>query len=131
MKKIIVVTFAALFLVCFNSFAQIKNDPKNVVLKPTFIVGDVIFAYNILNTIEITGAEVEPFLECKNALKGIIDSATKENMKPTDNITADIPLVTAQNLSSFLSRGKFKGENAVNFKRFMDSMVKSAEAMKK
>lgn len=110
---------------------SITTPQKNPSIKPSFTLEDIVFAYNVMGSIEILGAEVEPFLECKNFLKGIIDKAQADSKKTTDKVQVDMPLVTAQNLSTFLSRGKFKGENAENYKRLMDSMVEAAKVIQK
>lgn len=123
----IVLAFAA---VAANA-QTVTSPPKNPAIKPSFLLEDVVFAFNVMSSIEILGAEVEPFLECKNFLKGIIDKAQSESKKTTDKVQVDMPLVTAQNLSTFLSRGKFKGENAENYKRLMDAMVEAAKVIQK
>ena len=132
MKKFVILLFLAFISSLFLVQAQSTTSPqKNLSIKPNFVLEDIVFAFNVMGTIEILGAEVEPFLECKNFLKGIIDKAQAEQKKASDKITVEMPLVTAQNLSTFLSRGKFKGENADNYKRLMDAMVEAAKSIPK
>jgi len=131
MKKIITIIFVMLTFVGVMHSQTVTTPPKNPVIKPSFMLEDIVFSFNVMGSIEILGAEVEPFLECKNFLKGIIDKAQAESKKTSDKVTVDMPLVTAQNLSTFLSRGKFKGENAENYKRLMDAMVEAAKVIQK
>ncbi len=131
MKRIFTAFFFILIAVAAVNAQSVTTTQKNPSIKPSFILEDVVFAFNVMSSIEIIGAEVEPFLECKNFLKGIIDKAQAESKKAADKVQVDMPLVTAQNLSTFLSRGKFKGENAENYKRLMDAMVEAAKVIQK
>ncbi len=131
MKRIVTILSIAFVLTTLAVQAQVQSAQKNMIIKPNFVLEDIVFAYNMMGTIEILGAEVDPFLECKNFLKGAIDKAQAEQKKANDKIAIEIPLVTAQNLSTFLSRGKFKGENAENYKRLMDAMVEAAKSTQK
>lgn len=131
MNRIFTAFFFIVISVAAVNAQSVTTTQKNPSIKPSFILEDVVFAFNVMGSIEILGAEVEPFLECKNFLKGIIDKAQAESKKAADKVQVDMPLVTAQNLSTFLSRGKFKGENAENYKRLMDAMVEAAKVIQK
>lgn len=127
-KSLLIVT---LFLTVFSAtlFAQ-DNNKLNTKIKPEFVVGDVFFAHNVMNTIDIKGNEVEAFLECQNHLKNLAEKAQKANKQAQDKINDEMTLNIARNLTLFLSRASFKGEQAVIFKRFIDSIVTAAEKVK-
>jgi len=129
MKKMLYTTLLMLICITLSTFAQDNSKKEMVIIKPKVIIGDLIFVYNVLNTIDISGQEVDAFLECRTFFKNIIETADKEKRKLEDEITVDMPLVIGQNLSVFLKRGKFKGEQADFYKRFMEALVASAEKL--
>lgn len=99
------------------------------VIKPTFIVEDVVIALQILNNIEITGNEIDAFLNVKRTLQAIIKRVQDSSMQTTDQIRVEITVQTAQDMLTFLQRGKFSGQVAEKYKRFIDAIVESAKAL--
>ena len=129
MKKIFISLSLLLVFLTVSISAQTTN--QNVNIKPEFIVADVVFAYSVLNTIDINGREVEPFLACKNHLKTLVEKAQTEKKQAGDKITDDMPLSIAQNLAVFLERGTFKGEQAEMYQRFIKSLVDAVNKLPK
>ena len=128
MKKLlfflVVISFSSL-----NLFSK-QNQEQPIILKPVFIVEDITFAINSMNSIEITGTEVEVFLNCKNSLTAFLQSAQKRNKTVKDTIHCEITLTTAQNIANFLDRAKFSASQAEQFKRFIDALVESTKNYK-
>ncbi|MGE5479038.1 MAG: hypothetical protein ACM3U1_01270 [Chloroflexota bacterium] len=110
-----------------NSTAPQAQKTPDVTLTPTVVVGDLVFIYNALNTIEIKGAEVDAFLAVQAFYAGIIKDLQTQNKQTTDVIQIKIPLATAQNTLTLMSRATLTGQNAVNYKRFQNSLVESAK----
>lgn len=125
--------FAGLLFVAFfsmsNLFAQQPNqETASVTLKPTFVIADVLFVDNALNSIDIKGGEVDAFLECKETLKTFKESLKGTNKKLGETMTVEIKASIAQNIINFLQRAEFKGANAQNYKRFYEALVEAAKA---
>ncbi|HPO63718.1 MAG TPA: hypothetical protein PK762_11620 [Candidatus Kapabacteria bacterium] len=128
MKKMLFY-IALLLSLSFNVWSQ-QNQQQAVILKPVFVLEDVNFAVNVLNSIEITGTEVEVFLNCKNTLISYIQSAQKRNKTAKDTIHCELALTTAQSIANFLDRAKFSASQAEQFKRFIDALVESTKNYK-
>jgi hypothetical protein len=133
MKKITL--FVSMFIVCttyiFAQAHQPAQQPDKIVLKPTIIASDLIFAFKTLNSIDIQGSEVDEFLVCKNLLKDALQKASDEKKTENDKIVLEIPLTTAQNLVNYLQRAKFSGAQAEQYKRLLDALVDSTKPYKK
>ena len=129
MKKIIVSLF--LFVLAFASahsqLQQQQQPPPK--LKPTFQVEDLVFVYQTLETVDITGNEADAFIEVRNFLQTTLKSIQEAKKQAGDTYQTEIPLPLAQNILTFLSRAKFSGRNAELYKRFVDSMVESSKAL--
>jgi len=54
------------------------QQPAAKILKPKVYAADLIFAFQLLNTIELRGSEVDALLEVKNALKPYIEKKQKK-----------------------------------------------------
>jgi len=114
--------------------AQDNEEKKPIVypdLKPTFMVADIYFAIQSLESIEITGTEVKAFLEVKKEVVSFLEEAKKQDLKVKDNIKVTIPFKKAQNLISFLNRTKMTGRMAEQFNRFVDAIVDAAKEVSK
>lgn len=132
MKKIVLVAIAMIISVTVV-FAQ-NNQQKAAeepIFKPTFIVGDIYVVFTILESIDIKGNEVEPFLETKNTISTYLQDAQNKNLKVTDKVTANMPAYIAQNLITFLSRATLKGSMAEAYKRFIDAIIESSKVQTK
>ncbi|MBI5324464.1 MAG: hypothetical protein HZB41_04180 [Ignavibacteriae bacterium] len=130
MKKSIFISLILLALAFTTAFSQLQQQqqppPK---LKPTFNVEDIVFVYQTLETVDITGGEVDAFLEVRNFLQTTIKSIQEAKKQAGDKYQVEILLPTAQNMLTFLSRAKFSGGNAELYKRFVESMVESSKAL--
>jgi hypothetical protein len=96
-------------------------------LKPKVFVTDLVFAYQLLNSIELRGSEVDALIEIKNVLKPFIEKIQKESIPLTNLVTFDIQANIAANLLQFMERGKFTGADVERYKRFVDGIVESAK----
>lgn len=134
MKAKIILSLALISVITNISLSQqqpIINQQQLLqqVIKPTFIVEDVVIALQILNNIEITGNEIDAFLNVKRTLQTIIKRVQDSSMQTTDQIRVEITVQTAQDMLTFLQRGKFSGQVAEKYKRFIDAIVESAKAL--
>jgi len=118
MKKIIILTVG----VCFICAAAVAADNK---IRVTFSTDELAFSINILNSIDLTGEEVMPFIDIKNLLMGVYKSAGSGSKKTAE---VDFTTVTAKNFLFFMQRAKLKGAEAVMFNDVSSRMV---EAVKK
>jgi hypothetical protein len=128
MKKIL--SFISVLIFSSLSLLSQQNQQQAVILQPIFILEDVSFAVNAMNSIEIVGTEVEIFLSSKNTLISYLQSAQKRNKTAKDTIHCEMPLTTAQNIANFLDRAKFSASQAEQFKRFIDALVESTKKYK-
>ncbi|MDQ1267356.1 MAG: hypothetical protein QG635_2510 [Bacteroidota bacterium] len=126
--------FGLFIAISINLFGQ-GQDPKQPaskptepppMLKPQFVVEDIYFAVQMLNSIEIQGNEVDAFLSVKNYMQSMVKALATQKRKNEDVVTVEIPLPIAQNLMSLLQRAKISGVNAERYKRFQNSLVASA-----
>lgn len=134
--------FFAIFLILISSnlmFAQAPPQaPPNQqtlqqiqtqIINPVFITEDVVFVFQTFNAIEITGNEIDAFLNAKKTIQGLIKKAQDEKKQLTDTMKTELQVQTAQDILTFLQRGKFAGANAEKFKRFVDAIIEAAKAL--
>ncbi len=105
MLKTTVLSFALLFIIA-TAYAE---DPKvNIVLT----ANELAFSLNLLNTIDLTGEEVGPFLDIKN----LLTSAYKESSgSKKGSADVNFALPVAKNFIFFMQRVKLKGADATLF----------------
>lgn len=131
MKKniafIVIAFFMAINLNVLNAQNNAAAPATPKLLKPKVLVADLIFSYQLLNTIELKGSEVDALLEIKNVLKPYIEKIQKDNLSLTTAVQFDIQAPIAANLLQFMERGKFTGGDAEKYKRFVDGIVESAK----
>ncbi len=128
---------AVLIVVLLSSFvmmnAQIvpdqNQDLKDKSISAEFLAGDVVFAYNSLNTVNIQGNEVDAFLEVKNALKKYTDEIESSQKKVDDTISMTMNVLVANNLMIFLQRVTLQGSNAERYQRFKNTMFDAAKSL--
>lgn len=133
MKKI-VFSIAMLCLMAFgvsDTFAQ-KAQPaaqqqKETIISPSMPVACIMFAVEALNTIQITGNEVDAFMQAKGVLEAEINRCAEKKMKTTDITKFDISIGIAQNAVDLLQRAKLTGAQAPLYKGFIDAMVEAAK----
>jgi hypothetical protein len=136
MKRNIILVFLIILASGISVFAQnngtlLKPAKDFPVLKPTFIVSDVYIALQILDGIELTGNEVDAFLEVKKVMKSYLETAQNQKLKVNDEMKVEMPGHIAQNVLTFLSRSILKGNMAEQYKRFVDAIVDASKAEKK
>jgi hypothetical protein len=122
-----------LVLTVFAANAQIvpdqNQDLKDKTITAQFNVGDVVFAYNSLSTINIQGNEVDAFLEVKNELKKFTDEIESSQKKIDENISITMNVLVANNLMIFLQRVTLQGANAERYQRFKNTMLDAAKKL--
>ncbi|MCX7929134.1 MAG: hypothetical protein N2663_00190 [Chlorobi bacterium] len=102
------------------------SSPQNTVLKPTMTLGDVLFAINVLNTVEIKGSEVELFLDVKNVLVKAAQEAQKAKKAESDPVVIEMNLLTANNFLTLLQRATIPGSAAERFQTVKQALYASA-----
>jgi hypothetical protein len=117
MKKIVI----TILCVCFIGVAYGKDDKVNV----AFTTDELAFSINVLNSIDLMGEEVMPFMDIKNLLMGVYKDVSSGKKKNAD---AEFTTVSAKNFLLFIQRVKLKGAEAVLFNDVSNKMV---EAIKK
>ncbi len=108
-----------------------QQQAQKIVLKPKFFVEDVVFMNNALNTIEISGAEVDAFMSVKNFFKAAVKDIQDNKRSPSDQVEYSVDLESARILLKFLERAKFSGSQAEKYKRFVDAIGDAANNYKK
>lgn len=129
MKKFAALAIIFVTMLSINLFSQQQQQPEKII-KPTIYAGDVVFVFNLLNTVELTGREVDAFILVRNSLKPYIEKIKNEKMQATTNVNLDIPINTAQALLTFMDRGKIAGADADTYKRVVDALVAAAKNAK-
>lgn len=103
-----------------------QTSPQNTILRPTMTLGDVLFAINVLNTVEIKGNEVEAFLDVKNVLVKAAQEAQKEKKTESDPVTIEMNLLTANNFLTLFQRASIPGSAAERFQAVKQALYASA-----
>ncbi|MCS6999597.1 MAG: hypothetical protein RML15_03530 [Bacteroidota bacterium] len=103
-----------------------QSSPQNTILKPTMTLGDVLFAINVLNTVEIKGNEVEAFLDVKNVLVKAAQQAQKDKKGESDPVTIEMNLLTANNFLTLFQRASIPGSAAERFQAVKQALYASA-----
>jgi len=133
MKKNVVI-----FILFFSiiQILQAQQDPKAATQPaiPTFkvslIVEDILFASTAITTVEISGSDVETYLQTKNSLMSVVKYIQTNNRRLTDTLTLDIQIPVAQNLLNLMSKAKFQGSQADNYKRFVEAVIEGLNSSK-
>lgn len=123
---------AAMLITVFTLNAQQGQVQQKVPdLTVDFLVGDIIFVYQSLNTIEINGREADAFIQVKEHFKPYMEKWNAEQPKAEDKTTITLPVNIAQNMLAFLERAKFAGGNAERYVRVKDAIVAKAQEVQK
>lgn len=104
-----------------------NQDLQEKSITADFLAGDVVFAYNSLNTVNIQGNEVDAYLEVKNALKKYTDEIETTQKKAEDKVNVTMNVLVANNLMIFLQRVTLQGANAERYQRFKNTMFDAAK----
>ena len=133
-SKMTLLIAVMLFLGISAIYAQnpqsIQDQQKAIKINPVFSLDDLIFAYNILNSVEINGSEVDAFIEVRTLFANTIKSAQTANKKSADEISVEMNILMAQNLFNLISRAKITGSQAEQYKRVQDAITNAAKALK-
>lgn len=78
--------------------AQTNKATTEKKLSPSIMVDNVAFAYSSLNTVEITGAEADAFMEVRGVLAKILTDAQTAKKQATDIVVVELTVPQAQNL---------------------------------
>ena len=108
-------------VLCLMTAGYAKDDT----VKVEFAIEELAFSINVLNSIDITGEEVQPFMD----IKKIFMDEYKEisgGKKKSGEISLTLPM--AKNFLFFMQRGRFKGVDAEIFNKISTRMV---DAVKK
>lgn len=108
---------------------QEKTDLANKVIKPTFVVGDLVFAVNSMNSVKIQGKEVDAFLQVKEHFKPYLQKIQDQKMEIDQKIETEVPVGIANNLLIFLQRIELQGANAERYQRFKKTMIDAAKSL--
>lgn len=108
---------------------QQKNDLANQVIKPTFVVGDLVFAVNSMNSVKIQGKEVDAFLQVKEHFKPYMQKIQNQKMEIDQKIETEVPVGIANNMLIFLQRIELQGANAERYQRFKKTMIDEAKRL--
>ncbi len=120
------IAVVAAFILAF-SFAFEATAQQAQTIKPKMPITEIAFAAQMLETIEIRGGEVDAFVEVKKAFISTLDAAQKDKKKAEDVITIELTIGQAQNLLALLQRAKLTGADAERYKKFVDTVVSSAQ----
>jgi len=116
--KKIIITVLCMSLI---GIAGAKDDK----VKVPFTTDELAFSINILNSIDLMGEEVMPFMDIKNLLMSVYKDVSSGKSKSAD---VEFTTVSAKNFLLFIQRVKLKGAEAVLFN---DVSNKTIEAIKK
>ena len=117
MKKVM----ATILCLCFISIVYGKDDK----VKVAFTTDELAFSINVLNSIDLVGEEVMPFMDIKNLLMDVYKDVSSGKKK---NAEVEFTTVSAKNFLFFIQRAKLKGAEAVLFN---DVCNKTIEELKK
>lgn len=120
MKNSIKALFLAVLLIAAAPVYS-KDDKVNV----PFTVEELAFSINILNSIELKGEEVPPYIDIRNLLMDVYKDVSSGKRK---NASTEFSMAMARNFLFFIQRARLKGSEAVMFN---DVNSKVVEAIKK
>lgn len=116
MGKLMKSAVLAAVVLCLMTAGYAKDDK----IKVEYSVLELAFSINVLNSIDITGEEVPPFMEIKNVFMDVYKDVSGGKKKSGD-VTLTIPM--AKNFLFFMQRGRFKGADAEVFNNISTKMV--------
>lgn len=121
MSKIIKTTLLAAILMCMIT-SLYADDPK---VSINLNANELAFSLNLMNTIDLAGEEVGPFLDVKNLLTSSYKDASGSKKGYAD---VNFLLPVAKNFLFFMQRAKLKGADATIFydlnKKIVDNIKK-------
>lgn len=106
------------------SEAQDNQNKNSIDINPIFVVTDLQFALQTLNTIELKGSEVNAYIEVKGILREAIEKALKLDLKPEDSLEVPMPVLIGKNVLNLLERVTLASAHAENYMRFTSALIK-------
>ena len=103
-------------VLCLMTAGFAKDDK----VKVEFAIEELAFSINVLNSIDITGEEVQPFMEIKTVLMDVYKDVSG-GKKKSGSVSLTIPM--AKNFLFFMQRGRFKGVDAEIFNKISTRLV--------
>ncbi len=116
MKKYYLNIFLSFIFLLFVSTAYAKKDSFEV----SFKIKELAFAINALNSIELMGEEVSPFMDVRTIL---VKKYKKVSSGQKKEIDVEFTMATARNFLFFMQRARFKGIQASLFNDISTRMV--------
>jgi hypothetical protein len=96
-------------------------------LNVEFLAGDLVFAVQTMNTVEISGREVDAFVQVKDLFKPVLEQLQAENAAADKAVMVTMPVGIAQNFLVFMERAKLNGQNAERYVRIKNAIVDKAK----
>jgi hypothetical protein len=123
----------AMMIMTTSAFAQQQQAQQQQlqIIKPTFTYGQIDLALKLMTKIELTGTEVDAFLEIRGILYPALAKGANDKKQLTDKVTLDMNVKQADNVLAFLNRTKLIGAEVQTFKEFKDAIFAAAAALKK
>lgn len=123
----------ALMIMTTSAFAQQQQAQQQQlqIIKPTFTYAQVDLALKLMTKIELTGTEVDAFLEIRGILYPALVKGANDKKQLTDKVTLEMNVKQADNVLAFLNRTKLIGAEVQTFKEFKDAIFAAAAALKK
>jgi hypothetical protein len=100
-------------------FAADKSDKK---ISVKFTADELAFSISALNSVDLTGEEVTPFIDIRNLLIAEYKEMTAGKKQGAD---INFTMATAKNFVFFLQRVKLKGAEANLFNDIISKMVET------
>ena len=123
-----------LLMISTSTFAQqqVQQQQQQLqIIKPTFSYAQVELALRLMGKIELTGTEVDAFLEIRGILYPAYAKGANEKKQVTDKVTIEMNVKQADNVLAFLNRTRLIGAEVQTFKEFKDAIFTAAGAFKK
>jgi hypothetical protein len=119
---------AAMLSLCLLFTANLLQAQQVKTIKPKMAIADADFVAKLLNTIDISGNEVDAFLEVRGIFVKVLENAIKDKKLTSDIITVEMTIPQAQNFVTLMQRSKLKGEEADKFRQLITMIVDAAKA---
>lgn len=103
-------------VLCLMTAGYAKDDK----VKVEFSIEELAFSINVLNSIDITGEEVQPFMDLRNVFMDVYKDISGEKKKSG---TVSLTMPMAKNFLFFMQRGRFKGVDAEIFNKISTKMI--------
>lgn len=105
---------------------QKEVDKKPQTVKPQMTLSDLAFTLKTLATVNITGAEVEAYVDVKNTFTKVFDQAQKDQTKESDTVSIEMTILTANNFLELFKRANLQGAAAERFLAVKNALYASA-----